>query len=136
MKKLSSAMRLICALSSVLFCACLISGALSIFLSFDPGADESMYTPSVIGAHFSSFAPVYIALCFILIVSAIIGRNAPSSEKKEMYVRSSPLKSARILRRCAFILSALLIVLGIMNGGLRDVFVKAVNICTECIGLG
>ncbi|MFR0735032.1 MAG: CD1871A family CXXC motif-containing protein [Oscillospiraceae bacterium] len=23
-----------------------------------------------------------------------------------------------------------------MNGGLRDVLVKAVNICTECIGLG
>lgn len=28
------------------------------------------------------------------------------------------------------------IVLGVMNGGLRDVLVKAVNICTECIGLG
>ena len=28
------------------------------------------------------------------------------------------------------------IVLGVMNGGLRDVLVKAINICTECIGLG
>jgi len=27
-------------------------------------------------------------------------------------------------------------VLGVLNGGMRDVFVKAVNICTECIGLG
>ena len=29
-----------------------------------------------------------------------------------------------------------LIVLGICNGGLRDVLGKAVNICSECIGLG
>ena len=25
---------------------------------------------------------------------------------------------------------------GVWNGGLRDVLIKAVNICTECIGLG
>ena len=30
----------------------------------------------------------------------------------------------------------ILIALGIMNGGARDVFIKAINICTECIGLG
>jgi len=34
------------------------------------------------------------------------------------------------------ILSVVLIVLGIANGGLWDVLVKAINICTECIGLG
>ena len=35
-----------------------------------------------------------------------------------------------------FAAAAVFIVLGVMNGGLRDVLVKAVNICTECIGLG
>ena len=35
-----------------------------------------------------------------------------------------------------FILAAMLLVLGIFNGGLKDVLIKAVNICTECIGLG
>lgn len=29
-----------------------------------------------------------------------------------------------------------LIVLGVVNGGARDVFAKAVRICSECIGLG
>ena len=29
-----------------------------------------------------------------------------------------------------------LIVLGVLNGGLNDVLLKAINICTECIGLG
>lgn len=32
--------------------------------------------------------------------------------------------------------SAALIIHGVLNGGLWDVLVKAVNICTECIGLG
>ncbi len=33
-------------------------------------------------------------------------------------------------------LAVVFIVLGIGNGGMRDVFAKAVRICTECIGLG
>lgn len=32
--------------------------------------------------------------------------------------------------------AVLFIVLGVLNGGLWDVLVKAINICTECIGLG
>ena len=32
--------------------------------------------------------------------------------------------------------SAALILYGILNGSMQDMFVKAVNICTECIGLG
>ncbi len=43
------------------------------------------------------------------------------------------LLGARItLLGCA----AVFIVVGIVNGGMRDVLVKAVNICAECIGLG
>ncbi|MBO7195979.1 MAG: thioredoxin [Clostridia bacterium] len=32
--------------------------------------------------------------------------------------------------------AAALVILGIFNGGVSDVFAKAVKICTECIGLG
>lgn len=39
--------------------------------------------------------------------------------------------------RAAVLAAALLLIgLGIWNGGARDVLVKAVQICTECIGLG
>lgn len=34
------------------------------------------------------------------------------------------------------LLALALIASGAANGGMRDVWVKAVNICTECIGLG
>lgn len=40
------------------------------------------------------------------------------------------------IRLVLYIIAAILLVLGILNGGLYDVFAKAINICTECIGLG
>ena len=44
----------------------------------------------------------------------------------------------RLLRIRALLygIAVLFVVLGIFNGGMRDVFVKAIQICTECIGLG
>lgn len=41
-----------------------------------------------------------------------------------------------ILRVIILILAILFIVFGTLNGGARDVMIKAINICTECIGLG
>ena len=50
----------------------------------------------------------------------------------------APRRARRItvLRGLLLLLALGLIVLGVLNGGLRDVFVKAANLCTECIGLG
>lgn len=47
--------------------------------------------------------------------------------------KESKLMLPRVLIIAA---SIFLIVLGLMNGGAEDVFIKAINICTECIGLG
>lgn len=43
------------------------------------------------------------------------------------------MKKAHIVLYAA---ALLLIAAGILNGGMRDVLIKAINICTECIGLG
>ena len=40
------------------------------------------------------------------------------------------------VRIALYAAALVLIVLGINNGGMRDVLIKAINICTECIGLG
>lgn len=40
------------------------------------------------------------------------------------------------IRIGVFALAVVFIVLGICNQGMRDVLIKAINICTECIGLG
>ena len=56
--------------------------------------------------------------------------------------RPVPLKTVeetrprQALRLCLYGAALVLTVLGALNGGLRDVLVKAINICTECIGLG
>lgn len=46
------------------------------------------------------------------------------------------MKHIGMIRMMLYLLAAVFIVLGVMNGGWYDVLVKAINICTECIGLG
>ena len=63
-----------------------------------------------------------------------------SMSKKDTGVE--PAKTARrfnfvlLIRLAVFLLGVALVVLGVMNGGNRDVLGKAINICYECIGLG
>ena len=45
-------------------------------------------------------------------------------------------RAVRILRAALYAAALVMLIAGVMNGGMRDVLVKAVNICTECIGLG
>lgn len=47
-----------------------------------------------------------------------------------------PDSRIRLLRLAVFAAAICLIVAGVFNGSARDVFGKAVKICTECVGLG
>jgi len=58
-----------------------------------------------------------------------VPKSAPAQRSQRVF----PLG---IVRMVIFVVAAAFIVLGVMNGGLYDVLVKAINICTECIGLG
>lgn len=46
------------------------------------------------------------------------------------------MKRKKALWAALLAAAVLLIVLGVVNGGARDVLAKAVKICSECIGLG
>ena len=50
----------------------------------------------------------------------------------------SPTKRVRltIARAGLYVLAITLVIWGIFNQGMRDVLIKAINICTECVGLG
>ena len=52
-----------------------------------------------------------------------------------LYNEKNKNKAINIARVSILALSVLLIVVGIFNGGAEDVLQKAINICTECIGL-
>ncbi len=50
--------------------------------------------------------------------------------------KKAPPRRTRLLRAALLILAAALIIAGAFNGSAKDVFGKAVKICTECVGLG
>lgn len=74
------------------------------------------------------------------------GNKQPNGEKGEKGEKQSRL--ARIIsvlssdialwvvRGVVLVVAVTFIILGALNGGANDVLVKAINICTECIGLG
>ncbi len=41
-----------------------------------------------------------------------------------------------IIRRVLLVAAVIFVVLGVQNGSMKDVLVKAIRICTECVGLG
>ena len=47
-----------------------------------------------------------------------------------------PNTCVTLCRLLLYLIAIICVVIGVFNGGLYDVLVKAINICTECIGLG
>ena len=47
-----------------------------------------------------------------------------------------PAKAVKRMRAALILAAVVFIAAGVLNGSARDVFYKAVKICTECIGLG
>lgn len=60
---------------------------------------------------------------------ASVAPSAPTPKK-------DPCTAVFALRIGIVAVALVLLVLGILNGGMADVLDKAINICTECIGLG
>ena len=46
------------------------------------------------------------------------------------------MRGVWLARTVIFALALVLIVVGVFNGGMKEMFLKAINICTQCIGLG
>ena len=54
-----------------------------------------------------------------------------------LYNTSPETARRRILiRRVLLVAAVIFVVLGVQNGSMKDVLVKAIRICTECVGLG
>lgn len=73
----------------------------------------------------------------------IVNGNKETKEPSELSKKAEAVKAVAsskitlLVVRCALLVFAVtFILLGIFNGGADDVLGKAVNICTECIGLG
>lgn len=53
-------------------------------------------------------------------------------------LKSDDLKSGKLrnIRMALLALAVVFIIAGVFNGSMEDMLIKAINICTECVGLG
>ena len=86
-----------------------------------------------------------LAVCFRVRKRCILRETEAAQErlKEEKEAGVTPETKAAPLPKCIGVLQTVLIVIsigfivaGVFNGSARDVLYKAINICTECIGLG
>lgn len=126
--------------------ACMaVCAALCLAFLLDGGNFSSLDFEHVMGRMALHIAPP-AAIAFLVAIAA--GRACARSIDRELAalkdVPESAPRSAAAARRfpvnaaraVMLLAAAALIVSGIMNGGIYDVLVKAIYICTECIGLG
>lgn len=104
----------------------------------DPAA--VIYSPEAVRTRARWLAPLLALWLAALAAALCLGkRKRRQSAAPRPGEPTAPAPEAKGLRRLRLVMLAAalaLIVLGVLNGGLRDVLVKAVNLCTECIGLG
>lgn len=125
----------------------LIAGGVALYVrgtaAVSAGTADAVFTRAQAADLLRGFMVPALLLAALLLLSAVLGRtdapNAPGDPKPFARgaepvgaYRGTGAKGVWLL----LVVSAALIAAGILNGGLRDVLVKAINICTECIGLG
>ena len=126
----------------VIAAICLMAGCLSIYNSGD-----QPYSREIVAATFSKIAiPVFLCIGMIILGFVLNFLLSPADEKTEKKIVSISkelseadllvAKKIRISRYCILGVAVIFLVYGLATGGIADVLAKAINICTECIGLG
>ena len=68
--------------------------------------------------------------------NGMFGKNENGLKPVNDSIAENKVSGAKKVRMVLLIAAIALIAAGVINGSARDVFGKAVKICTECIGLG
>ena len=106
--------------------ASVIAGLALLVYGLAPLLSKSVFSLSQTGVYILTFGLVALIAAGIS-VYAVVKRYIPEK------VNGILLLASRI---AVGVLAVTFIFLGIFNGGANDVLLKAINICTECIGLG
>lgn len=140
-------MKLLIAVMTAVVCALFIYEAADIYFTgvspenfSAPGvAINQMYTRPDVAARLRTISPaliVYAVLCAGGLVLKFLVREREKPRAIKPAEVKTDVRRVRLIRVGILVLGVLFVGLGVWNGGLWDVLVKAVNICTECIGLG
>ncbi len=115
----------------------LIVGCVTIYFS------GNGYSRQLVASTFSKInIPVY--LCLALIIGDIIWELLSPTDKDFKSVKKIKTENKQptdskhlfIIKLCILGVAIIALIGGFLAGGYNDVLTKAVNICTECIGLG
>lgn len=66
----------------------------------------------------------------------LLKQAGPEARRSPAPAAESAPGKAKLVRNVLLVLAVILLVYGFCTGGTADVLTKAVNICTECVGLG
>lgn len=136
--------RILVSAGCILLAALLAAGAVGIFRegvarqAADPTA--AVYTAENAADVLRRLAPLFFAFLGLLLAGVLTGMSAPERPGPE--TGGDGMKRLKTLKRPGAVRAALLaaavvfILAGILNGSAFDVLVKAINLCTECVGLG
>ena len=106
--------------------------------ALDPSA--VIYSPEAVSARLRYALPLLVLWLGALVTALLTGSpkpaRPPAPANREAASAPPEKQGVLRLRGLLLVLALGLVILGVLNGGLRDVLVKAANICTECIGLG
>lgn len=133
-----SVYKILLSISIIVAGICLIAGCVYIYFS------GNGYSRQIVVNIFSKInIPIY--LCLLLTVGDIVWELiSPTKTEKKNFKRKnentphpeSTDKKTKIVRISVLFIAVALVIYGFATGGYVDVLTKAINICTECIGLG
>ena len=132
------------AAACILLAVLLAAGAIGIYTegaarrAEDPLA--AIYTPQNVSRALAGVLPVFLVFLCLLVLGLILGVKEPKDGRPVKAggpVRQKPeMKQKGIVQTVLVVAAVVFIIAGILNGSALDVLVKAIHICTECIGLG
>ena len=98
-----------------------------------------VFSKERIAEHFRTVLPLLVLCVGFSAVGLFAGWTDENSRKRvnsAAYEKAKPAGREKALQLVLMLAAVCLLIAGVLNGGARDVFAKAVKICSECIGLG
>ena len=127
----------------ILLAVLLIAAVISIYREgVAAKADDVLawiFSREKIAESFRMIRPVFYITVGVSAVGLILGvkdENGLKPVKGGKIENPGPVSRTKILRIVLVIAAVCLLAAGMFNGSAKDVLGKAVNVCTECIGLG
>ena len=99
-----------------------------------------IYTREKAAAAIGRYLPLLLLAVITNIACAVTGardggQDEPAADPALIKKKKKEREDASA-RAAVLIIAVLFVIAGILNGSMEDMFIKAVNICSECIGLG